>query len=295
MSPTAYATAATSAVETSVSFTAVDFGQIAKFLRWATGIHLTEANERMVYSRLVHRVRQLGMSDFAPYVARVLDPASQDERDFLICALTTNTTHFFREQYHFEFLKAEVLPRLIARARAGDRIRLWSSACSSGEETFSIALSLIEAFPEAPRYDIKILGSDIDRRVLQIAESATYSAATLRALPESLLDLGFEAGPDTSQWVVKPAIRAMVSFRHLNLIDAWPFRGRFDVIFCRNVAIYMEQQTQEQIWRGFGAVLQPGGHLFIGHSERLPASMAQQFTLVGKTVYRMTGAKPPSQ
>lgn len=282
-------------VDSAVSFTAADFGRIAKFIRWATGIHLTDANERMVYSRLLHRVRQLGMASFSAYVTCVLDPAFEDEREYLISALTTNTTHFFREPYHFDFLKNDVMPELISRARAGDRIRIWSAACSSGEETYSIALSLLEAFPEARKFDIKILGTDIDRRVLALAEAGCYSGATLRAMPESLLQQGFDVGPEPSQWLVKPEVRGLVAFRYLNLIDVWPFRGRFDVIFCRNVAIYMEQSTQEQIWRGFGEVMLPGGYLFIGHSERLPPSLHQQFSLVGKTVYRMADPIPRQQ
>lgn len=274
-----------------LSFTAADYAGIARFIHGSTGIRMDESNEPMVFSRLAKRVRELGFDGFSSYVTLITDPKSTEEREYLISALTTNTTHFFRENYHFDILSATILPDLIRRAREGERIRVWSAACSSGEEAYSIALCVLAAFPDVLNFDVKILGTDIDQIILKRAQHGSYPKSSLKDMPKNLLELGFKPGPDAGRWEVNKEIRSMVTFRHLNLIENWPFSGMFNVIFCRNVAIYMDLETQEHIWRAFRNVLQTGGHLFIGHSERLPFSMKESFELVGKTAYRATSGR----
>jgi chemotaxis protein methyltransferase CheR len=269
-------------------FTPGDFTRIAQFLHQTTGIRLGEGNERMVYARLASRVLELGLPGFSAYVDLATSPCAVEEQERLISSLTTNTTHFFRESYHFDFLAESVIPELTRRARAGERVRIWSAGCSTGDEPYSIALCLLNAFPDAATHDVRILATDIDRTVLSRAETASYAPNSLRDLPPGLLDKGFDPVPGSDHRTPKPGVKTLVTFRPLNLVGPWPFRGQFDVIFCRNVAIYMDTATQEDIWTGFQRVLRPGGHLFIGHSERLSAGLKSSFTLVGKTTYRRT-------
>lgn len=271
-----------------VPFTPADFARIAQFLHKTAGIRLGEGNERMVYARLASRVQDLGLPSFSAYIDLATAPREAEEQDRLISALTTNTTHFYRESYHFDYLAETVMPDLARRARAGERVRIWSAGCSTGDEPYSIALCLLHAFPDAASHDVRILATDIDRTVLARAAAASYTPNSLRDLPEGLQEKGFDAVAGTDNRTPKQAVKSLVTFRQLNLIGPWPFRGLFDVIFCRNVAIYMDPDTQEDIWTGFRQVLRPGGHLFIGHSERLAASLKASFTLVGKTTYRRT-------
>lgn len=269
-----------------VSYTPADFGKISALLHQLTGIQLTEASDRMVYARLAARVIELDLESFDTYLDRVLNPAETEERDRFVSALTTNTTHFYRESHHFDFLETEVLPGLVERARAGQRVRIWSAGCSTGEEAYSIALCVLKAFPDAGSHDVKILATDVDRDVLARATAGTYGVNSLREVPQPLIDSGFDCVKPAELWAPKQKVRALVTFRRLNLIDTWPFRGRFDIIFCRNVAIYMHEDTQEQIWSAFSDVLHPEGHLFIGHTERMSPSLRSKFTIVGKTIYR---------
>ena len=273
-----------------VAYTSADFARIADFLHETTGIRLTEANDRMVYARLAARVLELGMESFSDYLDLALGPRATDERERFISALTTNTTHFYRESHHFDFLETQILPGLIERARAGERVRIWSAGCSTGDEPYSLAICLLNAFPDAPSHDLKILATDVDRAALARATAATYTRNSLRDMPPALVKTGFDRVPEAEHWTPKPPVRSMITFRQLNLIGDWPFRGQFDVIFCRNVAIYMDAETQEQIWSGFRDRLRPDGHLFIGHSERLSPSLRSSFTIVGNTIYRRTTA-----
>jgi chemotaxis protein methyltransferase CheR len=271
-----------------VVYTAEDFAKISTQLYRLAGILLTEANERMVYARLSGRVVQLGFGDFASYLDWAFRAEDPEEIDFFISALTTNTTHFYREHHHFEFLETDVLSDLIARAEAGHRIRIWSAGCSTGEEPYSLASCLLNAFPKAGQHDLKILATDVDRSVLERAQTGRYSLNSLRKLPPAFLDRYFEPVPGAEQWTPKPDVRSMVTFRHLNLIGDWPFNGRFDVIFCRNVAIYMDNDTQERLWTRFRDALHPGGFLFIGHSERLSRSLRTSMLTVGNTIFQRT-------
>lgn len=269
-----------------VPYTAADFLRLTQFLHATTGIRLAEGNERMVYARLASRVAELGLASFSAYIDLATSPREVEELDRLISALTTNTTHFYRESYHFDYLADTIMPGLIRRAREGDRIRIWSAGCSTGDEPYSIALCLLTAFPDVASHDVRILATDIDRTALARAATASYAPNSLRDLPAPLLDKHFDTVPDTTHRTPKSAVRSLITFRQLNLIGQWPFKGPFDVIFCRNVAIYMDADTQQHVWTGFRDVLRPDGHLFIGHSERLSASLKADFSLVGTTTYR---------
>ena len=278
----------TGRLDEDVVYTTTDFAKVAAQLYRLAGIQLTEANERMVYARLSARVLQLGFGDFASYLDWAFRSEDPEEIDLFISALTTNTTHFYREHHHFEYLETEILPDLIARAEAGHRVRIWSAGCSTGEEPYSLASCLLNAFPKATQHDLKILATDVDRSALDRARSGRYSTNSLRKLPPAFLDKYFEPVTGTEQWTPKAELQSMITFRHLNLIGDWPFSGRFDVIFCRNVAIYMDSDTQERLWTRFRDALHPGGHLFIGHSERLSRSLRTSMLTVGNTIFQRT-------
>lgn len=270
------------------------FRRLARLVHRESGIRLTEAKRSLIVSRLSRRLRALGLSDFAEYCALVEAEAGAEERGRMISALTTNVTRFFREEHHFRQLRDEILPPLIAHARAGGRVRLWSAGCSTGEEPYSLAITLVERFPDAAAHDVRILASDIDPCVIETARRGRYPASSAAALPAELRRRYLMPCKDAPDQVeLEGTLRALISFRELNLLSRWPFRGRFDVIMCRNVVIYFDAPTQEMLWPRFAEALAPGGHLFIGHSERLTSSAASLFRNTGVTAYRRAGPEAP--
>lgn len=268
-------------VEGEFHFTRRNFERIAALLYEQSGIHVTDAKAALVYSRLAKRVRKLGLGDFDAYCAMLERADADGERREMMAALTTNLTRFFREPHHFEHLKKQILPRLAAAAKAGARVRLWSSACSSGEEPYSIALTLLDVLPDAARYDIKLLATDIDPNMVTRARAGLYKEEAVEPIPPHLRQRWLErAGGD---WSVRSEVRALITFNELNLIGDWPMRGRFDVIFCRNVAIYFDDATQARLWTRFRNALAPEGRLYIGHSERIDVP---GYVSDGLTIYR---------
>jgi chemotaxis protein methyltransferase CheR len=276
-------------VQGEFAFTADDFRHIAAMLHADAGIALVEAKANLVYSRLAKRLRKLGLDSFKAYCALVASPDGAAERQNMLAALTTNVTRFFREDHHFAHLKTKVLPNLIARARQGGRARIWSAGCSSGQEPYSIALTLLSLMPDAGKFDIKILATDIDPNVIAEGRQGYYTADICTPIANELLTRWFQAN-GREGWTVGPELRKLVSFRELNLMGQWPMRGQFDVIFCRNVAIYFEEETQSRIWARFTDQLGPGGSLYIGHSERVSGSAADKLANDGLTTYRLKGA-----
>lgn len=276
-------------VEGEFPFTARNFEQIASFLRAQTGIALSDAKATLVYSRLAKRVRKLGLRDFDTYCAFVESPKGIDERAEMVAALTTNVTRFFREPHHFDHLRESVLPRLVQRAKDGGRIRIWSAACSSGEEPYSIALTLLDMFPDAARHDVRILATDIDPNVVAKAKAGVYNEDAVAPIPAALRERWLRRERDTAEnlWSLRDEPRALITFNGLNLIGDWPMRGRFDVIFCRNVVIYFEEATQTLLWNRFKNVLTADGRLYIGHSERVDVA---GYVSDGMTIYKLGGA-----
>lgn len=282
-------------VERDVPLTPDDFHRIAKLAHAEAGITMPDAKEPLVYARLVKRLRQLSLRSFGEYLALLSDPGADEERAMFVSTMTTNTTRFFREEHHFELLAEEVLPPLIAAAKRGARVRLWSAGCSSGEEPYSIAITLLRLCPGAASLDLKILATDIDQMILETARRGLFSEAALADLPDDLREQHFCPADDGGNREIGPESRALVTFKPMNLIKPWPVSGPFNVIFCRNVAIYFDATTQDRIWRGFTGTLAPGGYLFIGHSERLSASVRHQFETVGMTSYCLRGPHIPDR
>jgi chemotaxis protein methyltransferase CheR len=272
------------------SFTSDDFRQIADLVHANTGIRLPEYKSAMVYSRLAKRLRSLGMASFNDYCRLVLDNKGVDERQRMLAALTTNMTSFFREPHHFEHLKQKVLPPLLESARRGGRIRIWSAACSSGEEPYSIALTILSLMPEAPQHDVKVLATDINPNVLEKGRIGIYREGALDKVDVQTRKRWFQPAvtPEGEPALVAgDALRSLISFRELNLVGEWPMRGTFQAIFCRNVVIYFEEATRDRIWARFMPLLSPPAYLYIGHSERLGPSVAPHFAQDEFTTYRM--------
>lgn len=262
-------------------FTLEDFRDIAQILYADSGIHLQEAKAPLVYSRLAKRLRQLSIPSFAAYRERLRGPDSSDERSALLSALTTNVTRFFREPHHFDALRTQVRETLAPAARRGERVRLWSAGCSLGHEPYSMAMTLLADLPEAGELDVRILATDIDPKVVERARRGQYSDEELEPVPEALAARGRVRRNGVNE--ISDAVRGLVSFGVLNLHADWPMKGAFDAIFCRNVAIYFDDQTQARLWSRFADRLTPQGRLYIGHSERAECDALQTD---GLTIYR---------
>ncbi len=266
-----------------------DFKDIAAMLYADAGIYMPESKTTLVYSRLVKRLRALNLESFREYCDLVGSPDGSDERLEMLSALTTNVTRFFREPHHFEHLSAHVLPPLLESARRGGRVRLWSAACSTGPEPYSMALAVLGLEPNAASLDIRILASDIDPRVVEEGRRGVYPAAALVEAPAALRKRYFTGlgGDERRGLQASEELRRLVVFRTLNLNGGWPMPGKFHVIFCRNVVIYFDEQTQQAVWSKFAGKLERGGVLYIGHSERVTGPAAARFASDGVTAYRL--------
>jgi len=272
--------------------TARDFSRIAGILYEEAGIKLPESKANLVYSRLVKRLRDLGLSKFDEYCALIADKTETEERAAMIAALTTNVTQFFREMHHFEHLKSSIIPAMQEAIRQGRRVRVWSAACSSGQEPYSIALTILTAWPEAVSKDVKILATDIDHNMLAKGAAGIYGNSVLQPVPAAMRQRWFEkheSGAKETTWRASEGLRGMVAFRKLNLVGTWPMRGPFHAIFCRNVVIYFDQPTQVKLWSRLVPLLAPDAALYIGHSERVAGPAEAQLTTDGVTTYRPRG------
>ncbi|MXQ06896.1 hypothetical protein GQ651_03455 [Alphaproteobacteria bacterium GH1-50] len=265
---------------------------IAGIAREDAGLTLPDAKRLMVQSRLARRMRSVGCLSFDDYIALLTASPDAEERRALISVLTTNVTSFFREAHHFETLRTQVLPALLREAKRGRRLRFWSAGCSTGEEPYSLAMLLLALDPMASDYDIRILATDIDPKVLSKAKSARYEAASLSALPDFYEQALRATRQEDGSLVMPDSVRRLVTFRQLNLHAQWPMKGRFDAILCRNVLIYFDFEHQSALWPRFRASLGTEGWLFLGHSERIHPIETSGFIQTGVTTYRRTDARP---
>lgn len=263
-----------------------DFTVIARMTHAHSGIVLSDGKRQMVYSRLAKQVRRRGLSGFGPYVELLRNDA--DARREAIFALTTNHTRFFREDHHFDHFARVVRPGLMAQADRSRPVRLWSSASSSGEEPYSLAMTLLggdrAVGARLAQRDVAILATDLAPHVLATAAAGRYPAEMVKDVPDALRRAWTTI--DRDQMVMAPELTRIVSYRQLNLLGPWPMRGGFDAIFCRNVMIYFDEPTKQRLTERFAELLAPGSFLYIGHSERVTGPAAAMFEPVGNTIYR---------
>ena len=266
-------------------FTDQDFERIRKLIYERAGISLSPIKRDMVYSRLARRLRATDLKSFADYIAH-LERGDPVEMEAFTNSLTTNLTSFFREEHHFPLLQEFLRPKM-----RQSNISIWCSASSTGEEPYSIAMSVAELFGNIPSH-VKILASDLDTNVLNKAREGVYPVERIEKLPEALVHKYFLRGKGTQEGLVrvKPELQAMITYRQINLLDdTWPMRGPFDAIFCRNVMIYFDKPTQHRILEKFVPLLPQDGLLFAGHSESFHHA-GDLFKLRGRTVYELAPA-----
>jgi chemotaxis protein methyltransferase CheR len=250
-----------------------------------TGIALADSKRELLYSRLARRLRKLKLTSFGEYCDMV-ESGFGDEVQELTNAITTNLTSFFRENYHFEQLASEVLPQIERDRSTIRRMRFWSAGCSTGEEPYSLAMILRESLGRLNNWDIRLLATDIDSKVIEAAAAGAYETERLSGLGDNRASRWFsKSAARLGYSVVSPELRSLITFKQLNLLDPWPMSGLFDVIFCRNVVIYFDKDTQRRLFDRMADLQEPGGWLFIGHSENL-FNVTNRYKPVGRTVYR---------
>jgi chemotaxis protein methyltransferase CheR len=267
-------------------FDDTDFVRLRDLVKRHTGIALSDGKRELVYSRLARRLRLLRLDSFERYCT-LLEAGNREELVQMVNAITTNLTAFFREAHHFDYLATTLLPAYMQEKARRQRLRVWSAGCSTGEEPYSMAMVVRETGPATSGWDIKILATDIDSNVLATARRGVYQQERAQGLSPQRLQRWFRqgTGADAGLIRVRPALQALITFRQLNLMHAWPMRGPFDVIFCRNVVIYFDKATQKVLFDRFADLLDTHGVLCIGHSESLYA-VSDRFALLGQTIYR---------
>jgi chemotaxis protein methyltransferase CheR len=272
------------------AFTEKDFKRVCQLIYDYAGISLKPSKQDMVYSRLARRLRANGISSFRDYLA-LLESDNGTEWEAFVNSLTTNLTSFFREPHHFPLLANHVV-----KQKGQHTICLWCSAASTGEEPYSIAMTMVDAFGSFTP-PVSIIATDVDTNVLAKAEMGVYPAERIEKLDAGMVKRFFLKGTGAQSGFVRvrPELRAMITFRPLNLLsDNWPIRGPLDAIFCRNVMIYFDKATQLKILQKFTPLLRPDGLLFAGHSENFHNAM-HLFRLRGKTVYELVTPKELAQ
>jgi chemotaxis protein methyltransferase CheR len=271
-----------------------EFGLFQRVVFREAGIHLADVKQALVASRLLRRIRELGLPTYAAYYRRVVEDAS--ELRLMLDAITTNETQFFREPRHWELLNGTIIPTWRREAASGQRarrVRLWSAGCSTGEEPYSLAMALLSQLPAEDGWDVQILATDLSTRVLEAAAAGVYAATKTESIPRGLLQRymlrGF--GAQDGNVKVAPELEAAVTFRRLNLNDdTYAVTGPFDAIFCRNVFIYFTRETRDRIVSQQFAHLHPRGYFFVGHSESLAGTDGLETVI--PTVYRRAERRP---
>jgi chemotaxis protein methyltransferase CheR len=252
-----------------------------------SGIALGKQKHSLLASRLSKRLRDLGLATFTEYYEIVTGDRTSEEVTRMLDLISTNKTDFFREPKHFDFLRQQILPEL----EGAKSIRIWSSACSTGEEPYTIAMTLCDGIRSLAQWDIKILASDLSTCALAKATSGTYDEERVRSVPIETIKQHFLRGHGDSAGLikVKSHLASMIKFQRMNLMDDhFPIKTPLDLIFCRNVMIYFDQATQGRLVNKFHHYLKPGGYLFIGHSESLQW-VKHPFETVAPTIFRKQG------
>ena len=266
------------------SITAEEFQRFRTLIYDESGISLSDQKQTLLASRLSKRLRDLGLTTYSEYYTKVTKDPTSEEFTRMLDLISTNKTDFFREPKHFDFLRERIIPELASVKR----MRIWSSACSSGEEPYTIAMTIFDHVTNPAQWDYKILASDLSTRVLAKAVSGLYDEDRFRGVPLEIIKRHFlrGRGEQTGLFKVKPHLASAITFRRLNLMDdRFPIKSPLDLIFCRNVMIYFDRPTQEKLVNKFHHYLRPGGYLFIGHSESLQW-LTHSFKSIAPTIYQ---------
>lgn len=269
-----------------MDFTDKHFQRIREFVTRRTGIVINDTKRDMVYGRLSRHVRKNHAGSFDKF-CQIVEAQDPVEQEFLVNAITTNLTAFFRESHHFEYLRKHVLPQLLITNAHTRKIRIWSAGCSTGEEPYSIAMSIIMGIKDWQDWDIKILATDLDSNVVETGRRGVYTEDRIKALDGGLVKRFFYKGKGAQQGLVKVSseLQGLVRFKRLNLLHEWPMQGLMDIIFCRNVVIYFDKDTQRTLFNRYADIMANEGHLFIGHSESL-YKVCDRFHNHGQTIYQ---------
>lgn len=265
------------------------FQHVKAYIADVAGIDLAETKKEMVYSRLVRRLRKLNISSFDDYLS-YLHREPESEQVHFVNALTTNLTSFFRENHHFEYLASELVPSLKPILGDQETLRVWSAGCSTGEEPYSIAMTLLEASQTVSGLNLSILASDLDTNVIERASQGVYRHEQIDGLSSERKKSWFLKGRNRNEGMVriKKELQQLIDFRQINLLSDWRHQQLFDLIFCRNVVIYFNKETQRHLFQRLADSLKPNGILIIGHSESLH-NISDRFRLIGKTIYQRVG------
>ncbi len=267
------------------TITSNEFEQLRHFLYENYGINLTEKKKTLVMSRLNKVLSERKISSYQDYIDLVKTDPSGDIVSELLNRITTNHTFFFRENQHFEFFRKSVLPELEERYGKDKDLRIWSAGCSTGDEPYTLSILMMEHFMlRREAWDLQVLGTDISRRVLDFGKTGIYDLEAIKELPEKWARTYFHK-PENGLVQIRDEIRGNVIFRRFNLMNPFPFKKPFHVIFCRNVMIYFDKKTKRKLTKKFYDALEPGGYLFIGHSESIDLKDLD-FTYVRPAIYR---------
>ena len=273
-----------------------EFAFLAGLIKQQTGIVLGDNKREMLQARLAKRVRLLKLDSFEDYCRLLTSPDGEAELGRTLNAVTTNLTRFFREGHHFDHLSQVALPKLIKRRAEGRRLRLWSAGCASGEEAYTMGMVLHSTLSDIDRWDARILATDIDTDMIARGKAGRYEASQADLVPGELHARYLRRVADQPRQVeVSDAVKRLVAFKPLNLLGHWPMKGPFDIIFCRNVVIYFDRETQNRLFQRFADMLADDGYLYIGHSESL-YGLTNRFKLIGRTIHVKVqpGAAPTS-
>ncbi len=268
------------------AFDQQDFVYLQQLVKRKSGIILADDKQVMAYSRLTGRLRELNLTRFRDYFDLIDRPGS-NEIDHCLDAISTNLTSFFREQHHFTFIRDVLVPEARKQTRRANQLRIWSAGCSSGEEAYSIAITIAEALPARGSWNIEIIGTDLDRNMVNRAQQGRYQQRQCQPLLSPAIQQRYFK-QENDYLVVKNTLKSMVSFSRLNLLDPWPAFTPFDMIVCRNVMIYFDKPTQEALINRYHRLLRPNGYLLIGHSEKI-TNPTGKFTSLGRTIYQRNG------
>ena len=261
----------------------VDFQELCAIVHGASGIMIDENKRQLVKARLRQRLQETGAGTLSGYLEMLRSDPTGVETSILLDLISTNVTSFFREQHHFDHLVRVALPESQAVERQ-EPMRIWSAACSSGEEPYSIAMSLAEELGADRARRFLILATDISTRMVSRAREGRYPSTSLASVPQAVRERWFESEED-EEFRVAWALRDRVRVNHLNLLESWPMKKKFSAIFCRNVLIYFNHATCQRLINRFWDQLYPGGYLYIGHSESL-SNLNHEFEYAGPTIYR---------